>query len=98
VTWVRAGGKLQLPIGSLTFYVSHKMGKESIPVTQKKRGRGRPAPGQDLTLTVRLPLDLRSALETWVKQQKDRPSRSEAIRRLIEIALAAKPKNRSGNK
>ena len=92
MAWVRAGGKLQLPIGSLTFYVSHKMGKESIPVTQKKRGRGRPPTGQDPTLTVRLPMDLRSAIETWAKQQKDTPSRSEAIRRLIEIALTGKPK------
>jgi metal-responsive CopG/Arc/MetJ family transcriptional regulator len=31
----------------------------------------------------------------WAKQQKDRPSRSEAIRRLIESALAAKSKRRS---
>ena len=92
MAWVRAGGKLQLPIGSLTFYVSHKMSKMSIPVTQKKRGRGRPATGQDPTLTVRLPMDLRSAIETWAKQQKDKPSRSEAIRRLIEIALTTKSK------
>ena len=92
MAWVRAGGKLQLP---LTFYVSHKMGKESILVTQKKRGRGRPATGQDPTLTVRLPMDLRSAIETWAKQQKDKPSRSEAIRRLIEIALTTKSKRHS---
>jgi hypothetical protein len=91
---VRAGGKFQLPIGSLIFYVSHKMGKESIAVTQKKRGRGRPATGQDPTLTVRLPMDLRSAIETWAKHQKDKPTRSEAIRRLIEIALGTKPKER----
>ena len=97
MAWVRAGGKLQLPIGSLTFYVSHKMGKESIPVTQKKRGRGRPATGQDPTLTVRLPMDLRSAIETWAKQQRDKPSRSEAIRRLIEIALATKSKRQSSH-
>jgi metal-responsive CopG/Arc/MetJ family transcriptional regulator len=37
-------------------------------------------------------MDLRSAIETWAKQQKDRPSRSEAIRRLIEIALSGKSK------
>jgi hypothetical protein len=92
VVWVRAGGKLQLPIGSLTFYVSHKMSKESIPVTQKKRGRGRPATGQDPTLTVRLPMALRSEIEAWAKQQKDRPSRSEAIRRLIVSALASNAK------
>jgi metal-responsive CopG/Arc/MetJ family transcriptional regulator len=34
-------------------------------------------------------------IETWAKQQKDRPSRSEAIRRLIEIALAGKSKRQS---
>jgi metal-responsive CopG/Arc/MetJ family transcriptional regulator len=70
------------------------MGKESIPVTQKKRGR--PATGQDPTLTVRLPMTLRSAIETWAKQQKDSPTRSEAIRRLIEIALTGKSKKKSG--
>jgi hypothetical protein len=37
-------------------------------------------------------MDLRSAIENWAKQQKDEPSRSEAIRRLIEIALNAKSK------
>ena len=95
VAWVRAGQECQLLLGSLAFYVSHKMGKESIPVTQKKRGRGRPATGQDPTLTVRLPMDLRSAIETWAKQQKDTPSRSEAIRRLIEIALTTKSKRHS---
>jgi hypothetical protein len=31
----------------------------------------------------------------WAKRQKDRPSRSEAIRRLIEIALTTKPKRQS---
>jgi metal-responsive CopG/Arc/MetJ family transcriptional regulator len=31
----------------------------------------------------------------WAKQQKDRPSRSEAIRRLIESALAAKSQRQS---
>ena len=74
------------------------MGKESIPVTQKKRGRGRPATGQDPTLTVRLPMDLRSAIETWAKQQEDRPSRSEAIRRLMEIALTVNTKKHTGKK
>jgi hypothetical protein len=39
-------------------------------------------------LAVRLPPDLRSAIEAWAKQQDDKPTRSEAIRRLIEIALA----------
>jgi metal-responsive CopG/Arc/MetJ family transcriptional regulator len=69
------------------------MGRESIPVTRKKRGR--PATGQDPVLTIRLPLALRSAIQNWAKQQKDTPSRSEAIRRLIEFALTAKSKRQS---
>jgi Arc/MetJ-type ribon-helix-helix transcriptional regulator len=72
------------------------MAKESITVTPKKRGR--PATGQDPVLTVRLPPDTRLAIENWAKQQKDRPSRSEAIRRLIEIALASKTKSHTRKK
>jgi metal-responsive CopG/Arc/MetJ family transcriptional regulator len=34
-------------------------------------------------------------VENWAKQQKDKPSRSEAIRRLIDIALAGKSKRQS---
>ena len=34
-------------------------------------------------------------IETWAKQQKGKPSRSEAIRRLIEIALTGKSKRQS---
>jgi len=39
--------------------------------------------------------EIAPAIEDWAKQQKDRPSRSAAIRRLIEIALASKPKRQS---
>jgi metal-responsive CopG/Arc/MetJ family transcriptional regulator len=35
------------------------------------------------------------AVENWAKQQEDKPSRSEAIRRLIESALATKSKRQS---
>jgi metal-responsive CopG/Arc/MetJ family transcriptional regulator len=35
------------------------------------------------------------AVENWAKQEKDKPSRSEAIRRLIEFALAAKSRKAS---
>jgi hypothetical protein len=41
-------------------------------------------------LALRLSPALRAAVEAWARQQKDKPSRSEAIRRLIEIALAIK--------
>jgi metal-responsive CopG/Arc/MetJ family transcriptional regulator len=36
------------------------------------------------------------AIENWAKRQKHKPSRSEAIRRLIEIALTATSKRQSG--
>jgi hypothetical protein len=38
---------------------------------------------------------LRSAIESWAKQQDDKPPRSEAIRRLVEFALKAKSKRQS---
>ena len=62
------------------------MAKQSTEKVTPKRP-GRPATGRDPVLTVRLPPSTRLAIENWAKQQKDRPSRSEAIRRLIEIAL-----------
>jgi hypothetical protein len=46
-------------------------------------------------MTVRLPMDLRSGIETWAKQQPDKPSRSEAIRQLVQFALTAKAKRQS---
>jgi hypothetical protein len=66
---------------------------KSIPVLRKKR-RGRPATGQDPVTAVRLSLALKSQIEDWAKQQPDNPSRSEAIRRLVKLALVAKGKQR----
>jgi len=63
-----------------TFWCYQNMARPSTEkVTPRKPGR--PATGRDPVLTVRLPLTVRSAIEMWAKQQKDRPSRSEAIRR-----------------
>jgi hypothetical protein len=66
------------------------MTKKSIPVVRKKRGR--PATGQDPVSAIRLSPALRMAIETWATQQLDKPSRSEAIRQLVEFALKAKSK------
>jgi Arc/MetJ-type ribon-helix-helix transcriptional regulator len=65
---------------------------KSIPVLRKKRGR--PPTGQDPVTAVRLSPVLKSQIEDWAKQQPDNPSRSEAIRRLVKLALAAKAKRR----
>ena len=45
-------------------------------------------------LALRLPPALRSEIESWAKQQNDKPSRSEAIRRLIEFVSLAKLKDK----
>jgi Arc/MetJ-type ribon-helix-helix transcriptional regulator len=65
---------------------------KSIPVLRKRRGR--PRTGQDPVTAVRLSPALKSQIEDWAKQQPDNPSRSEAIRRLVKLALAAKAKQR----
>ena len=70
------------------------MAKPSTEKVTPKRP-GRPATGRDPVLTMRLPPSTRLAIENWAKRQKDKPSRSEAIRRLIEIALTAKSKRQS---
>jgi hypothetical protein len=38
-------------------------------------------------LTLRAPPALIAEVEAWANRQPDRPSRSEALRRLVEIAL-----------
>jgi hypothetical protein len=48
----------------------------------------------DPVTAVRLAPALKSQIEDWAKQQPDNPSRSEAIRRLVQLALAAKAKPR----
>jgi hypothetical protein len=71
-------------LGSPLFCKTLFMAK-SIPVLQKKRGR--PATGQDPLLNFRAPPELITRVDKWAAKQKDAPSRSEAIRRLIEKAL-----------
>jgi predicted DNA-binding protein len=54
-------------------------------IPKKKRSRGRPATGRDPVLAVRLPDELRTTVEEWAKKEK--VTRSEAIRTLIERGL-----------
>src|SRR5258708_31092768 len=71
----------------------------SIAVTQKKRGRGRPATGHDPTLTIRLPKELTARIDDHAKSKGE--TRSDVMRRFLEaglaaesVALAAAPKRR----
>ena len=59
-----------------------------IEVNQKKRGR--PATGRDPVSAVRLPAQLTAAIDKWSEGHET--TRSEAIRRLVEIALKSEDK------
>jgi hypothetical protein len=64
-----------------------KNGSGSI-AEKEKRPRGRPRTGRDPPITVRIPKELEAAITAWIDRQPDpKPSRSEAIRRLIEGGL-----------
>jgi hypothetical protein len=47
-------------------------------------------------LGVRMQPPALAALDAWINLQDNRPSRPEAIRRLVEQALAAQPKAKKG--
>jgi len=69
----------------------------SISVHQKKRGRGRPATGRDPVISLRLPAALIEAASRWGSKQSDpTETRSEAIRRLIELGLSSSRAPRPG--
>ena len=57
---------------------------------KEKRPRGRPATGKDPAVTVRIPVKMGAAITAWIDRQSGpKPSRSEAMRRLIEMGLSA---------
>jgi hypothetical protein len=45
-------------------------------------------------LAFRAPPAFTAEVEAWAKREPDSPSRSEALRRLVELGLAAKAKQR----
>lgn len=47
------------------------------------------AEGDTPMMSLRLPAETRAAIDKWAAAQDDQPGRSEAIRRLVEFALAA---------
>lgn len=57
---------------------------------QQKRPRGRPPTGLTPLTGVRIPAPLEAKLKAWIDAQpQPKPSKSEAIRRLLERALKA---------
>jgi hypothetical protein len=61
-------------------------------VDNKKKGRGRPRTGIGKPVGLRLYPELERRIDAWASKQSDKPGRPEAIRRLIEVALAVKAK------
>jgi hypothetical protein len=55
-----------------------------------KRKKGRPATGTDALYGVRIPASLMKQIMDWAESQE--ATRSEAIRRLVDIGLRAKAK------
>ena len=87
---VRKVAKKRLPLGSQLRY-NPKM-KKSIRVKPKKRGR--PATGKDPLVGARLPPALIDQLDAWASRGSI--GRSEAMRRLLERALASESQDDLG--
>ena len=67
---------------------------KSIAVKPK---RGRPATGRDPFVGIRLPATLIESIQAW-SEKNDAASRSEAIRRLVELGLEIKTTTRPVSK
>jgi hypothetical protein len=65
--------------------IRFKMSTKSVE--PKKRGRGRPATGRDTVRALRISDELLAAIDRWAATRET--SRSEAIRRLVELGLKA---------
>jgi hypothetical protein len=66
--------------------------KKSISVNKNPVGRPKKKGGVYPVSAVRLPPEISAAVDGWASKQSDRPARSEAIRRLVELGLKAKLK------
>jgi hypothetical protein len=64
--------------------------KRSIYVNKKSRGRPRKKGGVYPVTAVRLPPALGAEVDKWAGSLADAPTRSEAIRRLVELGLKVK--------
>ena len=67
--------------------------KKSISVSKKSRGRPKKKGGVYPVSAVRLAPELGTAVDKWASSQPDGPTRSEAIRRLVELGLSVKTKS-----
>src|ERR1700719_1624712 len=93
VAWVRAASVVQTPWRpDLIVIPRFQMRRQSV-IPRKKRGP--PATGKGTPIMVRLQPSLLAQLDKWIGGESDRLSRPEAIRRLVEQALAVAPSSGS---
>jgi hypothetical protein len=86
LAWVRAGAEVDAsPRLAFTLYV---IMAKSITVKRKKAGR--PATGTEPLYGVRISDELMGQIQKWGRENS--ATRSEAIRRLVELGLKAKGK------
>ena len=60
----------------------------------KRPGTDRAATGREPATTLRLTSELRKSIDTWAGIQRDKPTRIEAIRRLIVAGLKSERSRR----
>ena len=60
-----------------------RVSKNAVP----EKRPGRPATGRDPVTAIRLSPEMRGTVDAWASKQADAPSRSEAIRQLVEKGL-----------
>ncbi|WP_426424890.1 hypothetical protein [Bradyrhizobium genosp. A] len=64
--------------------------KKRTVIAQKRRGP--PATGKGTPIVVRMQPDVLATLDGWIARQAPPfPTRPEAVRRLVELGLKAKP-------
>jgi hypothetical protein len=89
VAWVRAAPVFQHLAARHFLDIRVSMARQSV-ISRKKRGP--PPTGKGVPILVRIQPPLLRTLDEWIGDQDLSLTRPQAIRRLIEIALAAKSK------
>jgi len=87
---LKEAGKLRSAADQLQAPKLNPRDPRSQTVGIKRRGAGRPATGAEPGRSIRLSDQFMANVEAWALSQEDQPSRSEAIRRLVELGLKVK--------
>jgi hypothetical protein len=83
----QTAGNIDTIVPSLILgYIENRAVSSKLVIPRK---RGRPATGRDPLIAFRLPPESIAAIDAWAAQQPDGPSRSEALRRLIDLGMKA---------